>query len=526
MSKLSAFDLAQKAGKVIRSNPPGLDALAYRGATYHNAVSRMLARMPYQTSGKSERTRPPLAHLNVEADDDWAVALLHAWAVVTDVLSFYEERILNEGFLRTAREPRSVVELARSIGYELHPGISAATCLAVTVQTGHNEPSRRAAIPAGTAVQGLQPDGQIPLVFETDAPFEARSEWNRLRLANKNFSGTVWPLANTLLLAENRPDLQVGSPILILGEDGTGSRRWLLSELTEVQSEPDNAFTRVTWRGIAGKPDLDEPLQHARVFPLRPLGKLCGYTQAAVDFVPLDGKQPLPAGIGLPKVEVHTLTSTHAGTCFAGTAQDVFRSADNGASWQPAATGPLQQNVTALYIDDRDWLYAGTASGGIYVSQDEGHHWAQMSGEGVARMPRGFKKWLPFLFDGPLPKTTVRCLATYPQGSRRVLFAGTDNGVYRSLDLGLHLAAVQLQYAGAGLEDRPGKNSCEIAGSSQAWGRVPRFRRPARRGLSSHCQSALLAAAGPQPVPAAGRAHFVGQGWAGKTHPRLAQRLG
>ena len=436
MSKLSAFDLAHKAGKVFRSNPSGLDALAYRGATYQNALSRMLVRLSYQTSGQGESTRPPLAHLNVEADDDWAVALLHAWAVVTDVLSFYEERILNEGFLRTAKEPRSVLELARLIGYELHPGTSASTSLAVTVQTGHNEPSRRAAIPAGTAVQGLQPDGQLPLVFETDISFEARSEWNRLKLANRNPAGTVWPLANTLLLAENRPDLQAGSLILILGEDGSGSRKWLLAELTAVQSEPDNAFTRVTWQGIAGKPDLDGPLHHARVFPLRPLGKLHGYSQTAVDFVPLDGKHPRPAGIGLPKVEVHALASTRAGTYFAGTAQDVFRSTDNGASWQPAATGPLQQNVTALLVDDRDWLYAGTERGGIYVSQDEGHHWAQMSGEGVARPPRGFKKWLPFLFDGPLPRTTVRCLAAHPQGGRRVLFAGTDDGVYRSLDLG------------------------------------------------------------------------------------------
>lgn len=437
MSKLSAFDLAQKAGKVIRSNPPVLDSLAYRGAPYQNAVSRMLARLPYQTSGQDSSAKPPLAHLNVEADDDWTVALLHAWAVVTDVLSFYEERILNEGFLRTAREPRSVVELARSIGYELHPGVSATTYLAVTVQTGHNEPSRRAAIPAGTAVQGLQPDGQVPLVFETDTPFEACSEWNRLRLANKNFSGTVWPLANTLLLAENRPDLLVGNPILFLGDDGKGNRRWLLAELTAIQVESDNKFTRLTWRGIAGRPGQDEPLQHARVFALRPLGKLCGYTQAPVDFVPLDSKQPRPAGIGLPKVEVHALASTHAGTYFAGTVQDVFRSADNGASWQPAATGPLQQNVTALLVDDRDWLYAGTDRGGIYVSQDEGHHWAQMSGEGVARPSRGFKKWLPFLFDGPLPRTTVRCMVAYPQGSKRVLFAGTDDGVFRSTDQGI-----------------------------------------------------------------------------------------
>ena len=43
-------------------------------------------------------------------------------ACVADVLTFYQERIANEGFLRTATERRSVLELARAIGYELKPG--------------------------------------------------------------------------------------------------------------------------------------------------------------------------------------------------------------------------------------------------------------------------------------------------------------------------------------------------------------------------------------------------------------------
>ena len=56
------------------------------------------------------------------SDDDLAIALLDAWATVADVLTFYQERIANEGFLRTATERRSVLELARAIGYELEPG--------------------------------------------------------------------------------------------------------------------------------------------------------------------------------------------------------------------------------------------------------------------------------------------------------------------------------------------------------------------------------------------------------------------
>ena len=45
------------------------------------------------------------------------IALLDAWATVGDVLTFYQERIANEGYLRTATERRSVLELARLVGY-------------------------------------------------------------------------------------------------------------------------------------------------------------------------------------------------------------------------------------------------------------------------------------------------------------------------------------------------------------------------------------------------------------------------
>ena len=80
------------------------------------------------------RTSARSSPLTTRAPDDPAIALLDAWAVVGDVLSFYQERIANEGFLRTATERRSVLELARQIGYELNPGVAAATYLVWEVE--------------------------------------------------------------------------------------------------------------------------------------------------------------------------------------------------------------------------------------------------------------------------------------------------------------------------------------------------------------------------------------------------------
>ncbi len=65
---------------------------------------------------------PELAALKTREPGDPSMALLDAWATVGDVLTFYQERIANEGYLRTAIERRSVLELARLIGYALRPG--------------------------------------------------------------------------------------------------------------------------------------------------------------------------------------------------------------------------------------------------------------------------------------------------------------------------------------------------------------------------------------------------------------------
>lgn len=143
-----------------RFNPPGLSALISRAATYRTSLRRMLARLPAVTvQGENDALEAPLSNLNREADDDWTVALLHAWAVVTDVLSFYQERIVNEGYLRTATERRSALELARAIGYEPRPGVAAGTTLAFTVAVAHGDPPQQADIPARSAVQSVPAAG-------------------------------------------------------------------------------------------------------------------------------------------------------------------------------------------------------------------------------------------------------------------------------------------------------------------------------------------------------------------------------
>ncbi|MFE2725548.1 putative baseplate assembly protein [Kitasatospora sp. NPDC059327] len=148
------------------SNPPGLPALSYRAGTWPTFRASMLARLSSRRALDPLTTRDP---------DDPAVALLDCWATVGDVLTFYQERIANEGYLRTATEPESISLLGRLAGHRTRPPLAASTHLAYTL-----DPGARGLVPAGSAVRGRAENGGLPQTFETDEDLVVREEWNTL----------------------------------------------------------------------------------------------------------------------------------------------------------------------------------------------------------------------------------------------------------------------------------------------------------------------------------------------------------
>jgi predicted phage baseplate assembly protein len=154
------------------ANRPGLEALRYRVGTHATFLETMLARL---STHRLDDGRRPLQRLTTRAKDDPSIALLDAWATVGDVLTFYQERIVNEGYLLTATERRSVLELARLVGYELRPGVAASVYLAFTLDKNFD-----IEIPGGTRARSLPGPGELPQAFETDEAIRARTVWNAL----------------------------------------------------------------------------------------------------------------------------------------------------------------------------------------------------------------------------------------------------------------------------------------------------------------------------------------------------------
>lgn len=119
----------------------------------------------------------PLRALTTRETSDPTIALLDAWAVVADVLTFYRERLTNDGYLRTAGDERALREMAALVGFQPRPGVSATAFLAYTL----DKDSAPVVVPRGAKAQTVPGPGEQMLTFETDEPLEARARWNDLR---------------------------------------------------------------------------------------------------------------------------------------------------------------------------------------------------------------------------------------------------------------------------------------------------------------------------------------------------------
>lgn len=152
-------------------NRPGLSAIAYRVGTYASFRQAMIGAI-----AKS----PELADWSARQSDDIGIALMEMWAYIADILTFYQERIANEAFLRTALHRDTIMRLATMLDYELKPGVAATTDLAFFVEEG-----AEVNIPVGLRVQGVPGQDKKPQKFETVEAITADARLNQVRVFPK-----------------------------------------------------------------------------------------------------------------------------------------------------------------------------------------------------------------------------------------------------------------------------------------------------------------------------------------------------
>ncbi|MBD1823626.1 putative baseplate assembly protein [Cyanobacteria bacterium FACHB-DQ100] len=432
------------------NNRPGLSALNYRIGTYLTFRERLLAHLPEL-----------LPRLKTRDPEDSAIALLDAWAVVSDVLTFYQERLANEGFLGTATERQSMIELARLVGYELKPGVAASTQIAFTIEDNPEAPDT-VLIPQGTQLMSVPDEGGAPQTFETSENLLAHPHWNALkpRLTKPQ---VITRNTSQLYLAGINTSLAAGDWILLTGIEDQQPKRFLLT-LTTVQEnlEADNTF--VTWEPPL---ELDDKtiLRNPKFFAFRQRAGLFGnsaprWQNVSDDIKRTVGNAKLKGGVfaasmtaespvweanskGLPNQDIFCLASKSTNQTkllFAGTAGGgIFRSSipaseADSMQWTAVNTGLANLNVQALFVHDERDLFAGTPGGGVYRSKDNGDTWSPIH-IGNVRVEKGAGDQIKAVNTG-LPNVVVRSLLAYAAGETYYIFAGTDDSIYRTTNQG------------------------------------------------------------------------------------------
>lgn len=233
----------------LQINRPGLPALSWRVGTHPRFKATMLAEIS---------TKDRLRELGRRTNDDYTIALIDAWAVSLDVLAFYQERMLNEAFLRTAVERGSLLELARLIGYELRPGLAASVLLAFLLDGAPGSP-REVTIAIGTGAQSIPVKEEAPQTFETVEDLFARPRWNELR-PRLTYPQTFDASTRTFFIKGTAANIKAGDPMLLVTGADAATQDFL--RVQTVTLEPGKARTRVTLQlSPPAVPDYLAPMQ-------------------------------------------------------------------------------------------------------------------------------------------------------------------------------------------------------------------------------------------------------------------------
>lgn len=220
-----------------------------RSMAYGRSLARMRAALadPAHPLGVRALARRPV--------DEPAIALLDSWAIVTDIVSFYTERLTQEGFLATATELESVRELVRTLGYELRPGLAAQADLAFSVEDTVASPDT-VTVPRGTPVQSIPGQDQTPQVFETETDLEARAAWNAIP-AIATSPQRLDAGMNEIWLTGVDSGIRPGDSLIVVDGGLGASAAWAFLVVTGVAVEPDGrtGWTLLTVRRPEGTDD-------------------------------------------------------------------------------------------------------------------------------------------------------------------------------------------------------------------------------------------------------------------------------
>ncbi len=233
---MTDFDRAREVEllrQLRRELPGGLGRLPLQADTFAEFRRYLL----------SDAARPDRFPGWTPADQDPGLMLVEMWAYLLDILSFYEERIANQSYIRTAQSRPSIRRLVELLGYIPRPAVASSVTLAVEAE-GH-EPIT---IDAGTALQSEEFDDEPPQVFEVSSPVEVDPALNRFDITSAPFetlAKAYGATSTSVLHLENRGvNLRRNDEVFI--ETGSGVRKVRVHDREDIRDVDQERLVKLS----------------------------------------------------------------------------------------------------------------------------------------------------------------------------------------------------------------------------------------------------------------------------------------
>jgi hypothetical protein len=423
-----------------------------RFSGYDRFMDQMITKSKHFTfSDGPYKGKNPLRNTDTTQPHHVLHGIFSAWSAVLEVLTFYQDRIQQEGYLSTAEEVFSRQQLLRMLGAKPQFALAATTHLAFTLLTKTEK--TQFVIPKGTQAQNIPKDGK-PAIFETVEDFVGSPDWNQLT-PYLEASGLRTPALHSHAcfgrVMSPKAAMKPGDRLLITGMINE-QKIQCFTTLTHAEKQKDGTVL-IAWE------DAIDPAQDAMVEQLLlvSFGKpyaLLGHDAAHWETLPIAKRMKLTtsiSGIGTLAADassVTPMTSEDAPSDI--TAMTMMPSGavvavgKSGLQLADNLTGPWKITTEKMLrcplfcvLRYENMLYVGGSRGAVFCSSDQGEHWQKISGKRPLT-----KKDRKYHNPGMLPSADVLSIAiqdvSFIFGSpRHILYCGTAKGIFYSLDDGV-----------------------------------------------------------------------------------------
>lgn len=485
-------------------NPPNKHVLHWRLATSSVFFREMKERLKYTNKDGDLLPTPtgPMIDLVRNPTTDWAAALMESWSVIGDILCFYQERLLNEGFIGTAAEPKSVTYLTATLGGNLgpvpennfsghfrFPGTAGSAEIILSVRDGDAMPGSLL-LEKNKVIRRVTPKGGHPIDFVVKQDTEINSAWNILvpNTGQQSQQAQRLPCPEALagqIFMGTQLNLKPQAFVFCKKEkDGRSTRKIL--QIDSVRNSPADKQSTVTWHSVSSLEKTsptkrDTSIEtaprylttrtflpfgaHAPDFSQQPLmTQMQHIANGGVEIWQYaeDSRSEealITALKNLPATKVQDILVTRDGTLYLATKTGIYFYTSEEGTWRDNNQGLTKRNVQTLIEDESGIIYAGTVNGGVFRSLGSGASWSSLPGGYVIKTSLLGKKLSQ---RTSLPATTVNKLAlgsvaiTLKQDKREnakaldgLVIAATDNGIFSNTQKGQGWFNIPLKSANA-----------------------------------------------------------------------------